>query len=142
VSTLLIGILGSLSIYVMCQSLIYLFKIKRSEVPIFSWYQFLILVIVYVIFITGFAILYLGLGMLGYKSVSIQTIHYNEVNSLSYIANLIYFSAMTMLSVGYGDIIPAGIGKLLVIIQALIGYLLPAAFVVSGFVSPGERDRS
>jgi potassium channel LctB len=126
----------------MCQSLFYLFKIKRSEVPIFSWYQFLILVIVYVIFITGFAILYLGLGLLGYKSVSIQAIQYNEVNPLSYVANLIYFSAMTMLSVGYGDIIPAGIGKMLVIVQALIGYLLPAAFVVSGFASTGERDGS
>ncbi|WLR42693.1 potassium channel family protein [Bacillus carboniphilus] len=40
----------------------------------------------------------------------------------------IYFSAVTLFSVGYGDITPVGIGRLLAVVQALIGYLLPTIF--------------
>ena len=41
----------------------------------------------------------------------------------------IYFSAVTLFSVGYGDIAPIGIGRLIAMIEALIGYTIPAAFV-------------
>ena len=40
-----------------------------------------------------------------------------------------YFSAVTLFSVGYGDIVPIGIGRYLAIIEALIGYVLPAVFL-------------
>ena len=41
----------------------------------------------------------------------------------------LYFSAVTLFSVGYGDIVPIGIGRYLAIIEALIGYVLPAVFL-------------
>lgn len=41
----------------------------------------------------------------------------------------LYFSAVTLFSVGYGDIVPIGVGRLLAVIEALIGYILPAVFV-------------
>lgn len=41
----------------------------------------------------------------------------------------IYFSAVTLFSVGYGDVVPVGYGRLLAIAEALIGYILPAVFV-------------
>ncbi|WP_084822357.1 potassium channel family protein [Bacillus sp. SA1-12] len=41
----------------------------------------------------------------------------------------LYFSAVTLFSVGYGDIVPIGIGRLLAVIEALIGYILPAVFL-------------
>jgi potassium channel LctB len=50
-----------------------------------------------------------------------------------------YFSATTVLTVGYGDITPVGIGKWIAMLEALIGYLLPAAFVVRTFI---EHDKN
>jgi potassium channel LctB len=41
----------------------------------------------------------------------------------------LYFSAVTLFSVGYGDIVPVGIGRFLAVIEALIGYVLPAVFL-------------
>jgi potassium channel LctB len=41
----------------------------------------------------------------------------------------LYFSAVTLFSVGYGDIVPIGIGRFLAMIEALIGYILPAVFL-------------
>lgn len=41
----------------------------------------------------------------------------------------LYFSAVTLFSVGYGDIVPIGIGRFLAVIEALIGYILPAVFL-------------
>lgn len=40
-----------------------------------------------------------------------------------------YFSAMTLFSVGNGDVLPQGLGRMVAVIEALIGYTLPAAFV-------------
>ncbi|MCM3444637.1 ion channel [Metabacillus halosaccharovorans] len=41
----------------------------------------------------------------------------------------LYFSAVTLFSVGYGDIVPVGIGRFLAVLEALIGYVLPAVFL-------------
>ncbi|MGG0718343.1 potassium channel family protein [Robertmurraya massiliosenegalensis] len=41
----------------------------------------------------------------------------------------LYFSAVTLFSVGYGDIAPIGVGRIIAVIEALIGYTIPAAFV-------------
>jgi potassium channel LctB len=42
----------------------------------------------------------------------------------------LYFSAITLFSVGYGDLTPFGWSRALAIVQAMIGYILPAALVV------------
>ncbi|VVM34448.1 hypothetical protein [Terribacillus sp. AE2B 122] len=42
----------------------------------------------------------------------------------------IYFSGVTLLTVGYGDILPVGVGRFLALIEALIGYLLPSGLVL------------
>jgi potassium channel LctB len=41
----------------------------------------------------------------------------------------LYFSAVTLFSVGYGDIVPVGVGRFLAVLEALIGYILPAVFL-------------
>jgi potassium channel LctB len=41
----------------------------------------------------------------------------------------LYFSAVTLFSVGYGDIVPIGFGRFLAVFEALIGYILPAVFL-------------
>ncbi len=52
-----------------------------------------------------------------------------------------YFSAMTMFSVGYGDISPIGIGRMIATIQAFIGYTLPVAFVIRTVIDYEEKNR-
>ncbi len=42
----------------------------------------------------------------------------------------IYFSAITLLSVGYGDITPFGWSRAVAILEATVGYILPAAITV------------
>jgi potassium channel LctB len=123
-----------LSIWVMFKSLLQLLNTKRFACPVFSWRHFFVLLLAYLICILGFTVLYLGLEIAGYSSVIIYNLN-EELSPVTYVGNLIYFSTMTMLSVGYGDITPLGLAKLLASIQALIGYLLPAAFIVSGFAT-------
>ncbi len=41
----------------------------------------------------------------------------------------LYFSAVTLFSVGYGDVVPIGVGRFLAVLEALIGYILPAVFL-------------
>lgn len=41
----------------------------------------------------------------------------------------LYFSAVTLFSLGYGDVVPVGIGRFLAVIESLIGYVLPAVFL-------------
>lgn len=42
----------------------------------------------------------------------------------------LYFSGVTMLSVGYGDLVPVGTARFFALIQAGIGFLLPTAFFI------------
>ncbi|MDY0395815.1 potassium channel family protein [Virgibacillus halophilus] len=44
------------------------------------------------------------------------------------------------MTIGYGDITPVGIGRLVALIEALVGYVLPAAFVMR-IVQNNQRDR-
>lgn len=42
----------------------------------------------------------------------------------------LYFSGITLFSVGYGDIVPEGAGRWVALVEAWIGYTIPTAFVV------------
>ncbi|GAA3331597.1 hypothetical protein GCM10020331_088830 [Ectobacillus funiculus] len=57
-----------------------------------------------------------------------------DVHSFQMVEVCMYFSAITLLSVGYGDITPVGIGRWIAIIEALVGYTMPAAFVARTFM--------
>ena len=126
-------LIGLATFYLMLRSVNSIFKTSQSEFSAFSRVHFLALIMVYLVVILGFATLYLCLHLAGFPSIKVAADVYPY--SFHFIGNIIYFSAMTMLSVGYGDIVPSGgITKFFAIVQALIGYLLPAAFIVSGIV--------
>lgn len=130
-----------ITLWIMTRSLFNLLRMdRRSKYLIFSWEHLLILLFVYFVLIFGFAIVYLGLGIIGFKSVLIHDFP-QDSPAIAYIGNLLYFSTMTILTVGYGDITPLGFAKLIASIQALIGYLLPAAFLVSGIASSMEQSK-
>lgn len=91
---------------------------------------FFTFIIIYCIFIIGFGLIYFVLSF----SQIILLESMPRLNSSSglfrqlYLS--IYFSGVTMLTIGYGDIAPIGIGRAVAIVQALFGYVLPTAFVL------------
>lgn len=126
-------------LFIMISSVFHLFRIKGTDCPVFSWQHFFILVQVYFVVIFGFGVIYLGLDAIGLPSITYQDKAHIDRHNLYFIGNIIYFSAMTVFTVGYGDITPVGVAKAFVIVQTFLGYLLPAAFVVSGFANRREH---
>jgi len=91
--------------------------------------HFLWLACLYGTICIGFALLYL---LFEIQNVSVMLDHGLRIGGHFFmkLETAFYFSAMTMFSVGYGELIPIGIGRIIATIQAFIGYTLPAAFVV------------
>lgn len=89
---------------------------------------------IYITLISGFGLIYLSLTKLGFpilvESNQLLREPFHEMLQTS-----IYFSAVTLFSVGYGDITPIEFGRWIAILEALIGYLLPAIFVLSSFTN-------
>ncbi len=102
--------------------------IKEHLMPIS---HLLILFIVYGTIISGFGLIYALISLMGYPVIKLEL---NQSDFFSFIEACIYFSSTTILSVGYGDIVPVGAGRWIAALQALIGYLLPIAFVLSSVV--------
>ncbi|MFK9094087.1 ion channel [Bacillus salipaludis] len=87
--------------------------------------NFLYLGTVYLTIIIGFGLIYLLFNLIGTPLLKEVNVHHrNNIFETSF-----YFSAMTLFSVGNGDVLPQGIGRFIAVIEALIGYTLPAAFV-------------
>lgn len=87
--------------------------------------NFLYLGSVYLTVILGFGLIYLLFDLIG-MSVLVEM---NQQTRHNMFETSFYFSAMTLFSVGNGDVIPHGMGRLIAVTEALIGYTLPAAFV-------------
>ncbi|GGA89392.1 potassium channel family protein [Ornithinibacillus halotolerans] len=94
----------------------------------FSVEMFYSLIITYTIVILGFGIIYFILSFEGIYLVEGGELR--QVNVVGSMIHSFYFSGVTMLTIGYGDITPIGIGRLIALIEALIGYVLPTAFVI------------
>lgn len=100
-------------------------KMKESR---FSMELFYTLLIIYSIVILGFGMIYFTLSFHGIILVEYGELR--EVNVLGSIIHSIYFSGVTLLTIGYGDITPIGIGRAIALVEAIIGYVLPTAFVL------------
>ncbi|WLD93991.1 potassium channel family protein [Alkalihalobacillus sp. AL-G] len=97
------------------------------------------LFIVYSIIILGFGTIYLSM-LLNDIPVLMEGGFPLRGDYIELAESVSYFSAVTLLSVGYGDITPVGIGRWISIFEALVGYLLPAAFVLSTFTGNGKKS--
>ncbi|MFJ5716298.1 ion channel [Neobacillus sp. NPDC093127] len=87
--------------------------------------NFLYLGTVYLTVILGFGLIYLLFHLIGLPLLK----EVNEHPKSNIFETSFYFSAMTLFSVGNGDVLPQGVGRIIAVIEALIGYTLPAAFV-------------
>lgn len=75
----------------------------------------------------GFALIYYALSRDGVILVtSLETMTAAEPSW----QNLLYFSGVTLLSIGFGDLLPIGPARLFALLEAAIGVLLPTAFFV------------
>lgn len=103
--------------------------LDHSEQKRFSIENLLWLGNLYATILVGFALVYLLFELQNY-SVILDRGNRVDGNFSEQLKTSFYFSAMTMFSVGYGDISPIGVGRMIATIQAFIGYTLPAAFVI------------
>lgn len=100
-------------------------KIKGKLV---SFENFIFLTSIYATVMIGFGLMYILLELNGYPVLDDG---YEPIgtNFLGRLETGLYFSAVTLFSVGYGEIAPVGIGRIIAVSEALIGYTIPAAFV-------------
>ncbi|MGX2958686.1 ion channel [Peribacillus sp. JNUCC 23] len=109
---------------------------KRFSLETLGW-----AVNLYATILIGFALIYL-LFELQNHSVILDNGKRVEGDFFQQLQTSFYFSAMTMFSVGYGDISPIGVGRMVATIQAFIGYALPVAFVIRTVSELDQYERN
>lgn len=81
--------------------------------------------------IIGFSFIYILLDVLDLgRIIEHHTAPYHGPLWFDNLTRTFYFSAITLLSVGYGDITPFGWARAVAILEALVGYILPAVITV------------
>ncbi|WP_028785019.1 potassium channel family protein [Thalassobacillus devorans] len=109
-------------------SLTSFFRELISDNHHFSLTVFTGLLLLYAIVMSGFGLIYFILSMNGVPLLAGGGLQQEAL--LNRIGQAIYFSGVTLLTVGYGDIIPIGWGRPIALLEALIGYTIPAAMFV------------
>ncbi|WP_259347127.1 potassium channel family protein [Niallia taxi] len=117
-------------IFFIMMSLRTLFVPYRLKEKWVSFENFLYLFFVYITIMIGFGLIYTLLQLNGVQVYNeSRQIYASSLHFLDELQTGIYFSGITLFSVGFGDLTPIGLGRLIVVIEALIGYTIPAAFV-------------
>ncbi|WP_112179967.1 MULTISPECIES: potassium channel family protein [Paraliobacillus] len=119
VSITIILILMGASLY----SFVFEKTYKRSY---FSYEIFYALIAVYLTVLVSFGMIYFLLSFQG--ALLLEHGKLENVDILESLAHSLYFSGVTLMTVGYGDITPIGWARLLALVEAMVGYILPAAF--------------
>lgn len=130
ISILLIAIL-------LCGSLYAFIFGKAHERSYFSYEIFYTLLAVYFMVLTSFACLYFVLSFQGVLLLDDGKL--KELPLFETLAHSFYFSGVTLMTVGYGDITPVGWGRLLALVESLIGYILPPAFFLKIWQEKGGK---
>lgn len=116
------------TIYCIVMSLRTIFIPNTIKGKLVSVENFIYLTFVYITILIGFGLIYILLETKGHQ-VLVEQYATPSGNFIERLGTYIYFSAVTLFSVGYGDIAPIGVGRIIAMIEALIGYTIPAAFV-------------
>lgn len=88
----------------------------------------------YVFFVVMIVLLFAGM-----YALNDDKFFYNNVQQTISFEDAIYFSAITFTTVGYGDIAPVGINKLITSLQAILGMVLNIVFI--GYILASKRFR-
>ncbi|GEM01872.1 potassium channel LctB [Halolactibacillus halophilus] len=112
-------------------------KHKRYTLTEFSQAMFLRLFLTLFIVFIGFSLIYYSLFLNDYVVV------HDTVNNrtISHFGDYLYFSGVTLLSVGYGDLVPVGVAKIFSLLEASLGLLIPSAFFLTAWNNSNQSDR-
>nr|WP_295971337.1 potassium channel family protein [uncultured Bacillus sp.] len=116
------------TVYCIVMSLKTLFIPNTVKGKLVSVENFIYLSFVYVTILIGFGLIYILLETKGYR-ILVEQYPAPSENYFQRLGTYIYFSGVTLFSVGYGDIAPVGVGRIIAMIEALIGFTIPTAFV-------------
>ncbi|MGM9988740.1 MAG: ion channel [Bacillaceae bacterium] len=131
------GLIALIAFLIVYKSIAMLARVTSHQHS-FSSGSLILLCLIYVTIMVAFGLWYVILE-LNNMPVLIGGQLKDQSSFFSILENCMYFSAVTLFSVGYGDVIPVGIGKWLVIVEALIGYTMPAAFIVHTIRYPKSK---
>ncbi|CAG9623015.1 potassium channel family protein [Sutcliffiella rhizosphaerae] len=118
----------------------HVFKSETRSLPYVSKETLILLLLIYLTLLISFGLLYTVLHVEGHP-VLLERGEKISGSFFEVFFRSIYFSAITILTVGYGDITPIGIGRSIAMIEALIGFVLPAAFVVRVVLHMDSKER-
>ncbi|WP_377802174.1 ion channel [Bacillus benzoevorans] len=116
------------TVYCIVMSLRTLFIPNTVKGKLISVENFVYLSFVYLTILIGFGLIYVLLETKGYR-ILIEQYPSSSDRFVDRLGTYVYFSGVTLFSVGYGDIAPVGLGRIIVMLEALIGYTIPTAFV-------------
>lgn len=133
ISTILIG----LTTLFMLANLYYFFAGRRYKRSYFQASLFQKLFYSMAGITIGFAVLYY---LLSFQGEVIRVGTEEGKNGGETFFDYLYFSGTTILSVGYGDLVPVGSARFFALIQAGIGLLLPTAFFIRALSEKGHGD--
>ncbi|MFG6116908.1 potassium channel family protein [Halobacillus sp. MO56] len=111
---------------------VYFFTNKTYRKSKFSTALFLKLFFVLTGVLVGFAFLYYVLSL--NEVVLVENIKSRKPVDPTF-PNLLYFSGVTLLTIGYGDIVPIGVARFFAVLESSIGVLLPTAYFMKALVS-------
>lgn len=135
ISTVLMG----LTIIYLLVNLYYFFANKTFKHSYFNPTLFYKLFFVMLSLTLGFALLYYLLSF-NEELLSISDPSGDPVERT--FSNFLYFSGVTILSVGYGDMVPVGSARFFSLIQASLGLLMPTAYFMKALGSSEEKSVS
>ncbi|WP_100330444.1 potassium channel family protein [Bacillus xiapuensis] len=101
---------------------------KEPQHRYLSFHYFVYFGFLYLTLMIGFALIYMLLHMNGHAVWAEDA--YSHLGFWERFFTSLYFSGITLFSVGYGDIVPEGAGRWVALIEAWTGYTIPTAFVV------------
>ncbi|RFU69386.1 potassium channel family protein [Bacillus sp. V59.32b] len=132
-------LLMTLIVFCMVMSIRAIFIEEKSDKKL-SMENLIWIANIYATILIGFAMIYL-LFELNHYAVILDDGQRVTEDFFQQLETSFYFSAMTMFSVGYGDVSPVGIGRIIAAIEAFIGYSLPAAFLIRAVIDFEPYDR-
>ncbi len=101
-----------------------LFMPTALQEKFISWESFLYLLYIFATIMIGFGLIYFLMLQMGWP-ILLENGEFFSGNVLDHLFTSIYFSAVTLFSLGYGDVAPVGIGRFVSIVESMIGYTIP-----------------
>ncbi|RDY69842.1 ion channel [Halobacillus trueperi] len=118
-------------------NLVYFFTNKTYRKSYFSTALFFQLFFVLTGVLLGFTVLYYLLSLDGV--ILVTSLSSREPVDPTFL-DLLYFSGETLLSVGYGDMLPVGMARFFALLESGIGILLPTAYFLKAMDASRQKE--